>query len=63
MCSALADWYVQHKERGTIPRPGALDQVYEALGGKFGTPKALFWPDSDRSKCKKFERNTPREGA
>lgn len=61
MCGQLAQWLRRHAERGTKPRPtangrlGELETIYTALGGKFGTSSALFWPNSDREKCGKYK--------
>lgn len=61
MCNQLAQWLQRHAERGTKPRPttgtrlGELETIYQTLGGTFGTPSALFWPNSDRTHCGKFQ--------
>lgn len=54
MCGALAEWYEKHRQRGTKPGPDELVVVYQQLGGPFGTPRAIFWPLSEREWCEKF---------
>jgi hypothetical protein len=48
-------WEAKHQERGTKPSAKAREQVYLELGGRFGDPSALCWPESNRDRCNRFK--------
>ena len=55
MCFFLAEKLAVCATENRRPEPKGLEAFYSALGGTYGTGKAIFWPDSNRAKCRKFE--------
>ncbi len=59
MCAELKERLDACGTENRKPKPEALEAFYRSHGGAFGTGKAIFWPDSDRSRCRSFQ---PQQG-
>lgn len=54
MCGLLRQKLEECKASGRVPNAKAQEEFYASLGGKFGTAQAIFWPLSDRDKCRRY---------
>lgn len=55
MCKHIVDRINDCKKEGRIPDVKKMRLFYRVLGGAMDTPRALCWPHSDRTYCRKFE--------
>jgi hypothetical protein len=56
MCGRLKKKLQATGSDGRKPSPKDLESYYASLGGAYGTPKAIFWPKSNREKCMRFKQ-------